>query len=143
MKIRTIKLNRAYKYLWLKYVKGFDLNNHCAKCLVGNYSEKISPQINNHKTVEGVVLDEYDYKYIYICGVTSPYVWKDNLHLALEDCKGSVVEYKFDDGVIIVEDAKQIPIYRQTVYNHPKGIYASYNTCRNWRFAYQQSIKDN
>ena len=33
MEINHISVNANFKYLWLKTVKGVDLEQHCARCL--------------------------------------------------------------------------------------------------------------
>lgn len=143
MRIKEITTTQNFGYLWLKYVTGFDLNVHCAKCLIGKYSKRISPELMANGKLTDIELDEYPYRYIYLCGVTSPYVWADNLHLALEPFQGGVVDFNFNGTQVIIEDAKVVPIKAQSVYKHPKGHIKAYNTCRNWRFAYQQTMKDN
>lgn len=135
MKIKLIELKNKYRYLWLKYVIDFNLAHHCAKCLVGQYSRHINNNISVFKDIE---LNEYPYRYIYLCGVTYPYNWKNNLHLALKECEGNTVEYTFNGDRIIIEDAEIIDITDKYVYHHPNGIYKAYSTCRNWRFATQQ-----
>ncbi len=35
----TVKQERAFRFLWLKYVRGFNPQHHCARCLAGHYSK--------------------------------------------------------------------------------------------------------
>ncbi len=39
-----------YRYLWLKYVVGFDPRYHCARCLVGEYSQLIPLSASTART---------------------------------------------------------------------------------------------
>lgn len=140
MKIIEFKSIYTYKYLWLKYVTGFDLNVHCAKCLLGEYSKKINVKLFEEDLIKNIDLDEHNSKYIYLCGVTKPYIWENNLHLALEHCEGSTVVFDECGAHAIIEDAKRIEIKPRIYYKHPNGRLQNYNTCRNWIFAYQQTI---
>lgn len=138
MRIDVFRTTETYQYLWLKYVTGFNLEVHCARCLLGNYSKRVGVDALNSGNMQMVELDEFPYKYIYLCGVTSPYRWERNLHIALEPCKGSKVVINECGVYAEISDAKRIEIQSQSVYYHPKGASKEFNTCRNWRFAYQQ-----
>lgn len=125
----------SFRYLWLKYITGFDLSAHCAKCLHGTYSSHFGGHV---KRVVGARLNEAPARFFYICGVTEPYRWKDNLHVAFRYKPGSVLQY--DDGKtgIVIEDAERIEIQKLPDYQlEPHGTDRAYHTCRNWRFAYQ------
>ncbi|MEQ1906146.1 MAG: DUF6573 family protein [Pirellulaceae bacterium] len=53
----TVKQERAFKFLWLKYVRGFNPTHHCARCLNGNYST-LFPYSSGHvppQTIDGVL----------------------------------------------------------------------------------------
>lgn len=138
MRIVDFKSVYSYKYLWLKYVTGFNLDVHCARCLLGNYSKKVGVYSLYNGAMHNIELDEYPYRYIYLCGVTIPYRWENNLHLALEYCEGGYVVFDECGVHVEVENAKRIEIKTRPYYAHPKGHLREYNTCRNWRFAYQQ-----
>lgn len=140
-KLRIFKTTERFGYLWLKYVTGFDLSHHCAKCLLGEYSDAFHFGEKNHDVIN-YQLDEHPARYYYICGVTKPYNWKRNLHLAFEYAEGEYVEYKDDYTYILIENAKKIPIIPLYPYMTEHGADRSYNTCRNWRFAYQMTYGD-
>ncbi len=40
-----LHITAPFRYLWLKSVTGVDLSVHCAKCLLGEYDERISNTI--------------------------------------------------------------------------------------------------
>lgn len=129
--ISIFSTDRNFRYLWLKYVTGFDLSVHCAKCLVGEYSKR-------RFTDGSLLLDEFPAEYYYLCGVVMPYKWADNLHLAFRYKEGGRIEYNDGHTRIDISNAEAIPIRTLPSYSlHPKGKFVTYNTCRNWRFAYQ------
>ena len=138
--IKVFKTRERFGFLWLKYVTGFDLEQHCARCLLGEYSTIFQ---YGKQTLEVLDknLDEHRARWYYLCGVTKPYVWRKNLHLAFEYADGEVLEYKDDNTYILIENARRIPIEEQKHYMTIYGNNSSYNTCRNWRFAYQMTYK--
>ena len=133
--IRVFKTSQRFKYFWCKYVNGFNLDVHCAKCLIGHYSKKVSAD----KCIINATLNEYDCKYYYICGVTTPYVWVNNFHLAFELAPNEILEYYDGNTYIAIENARQIPIIKRDYRDAKFGNNKSFNTCRNWQFAYQMS----
>lgn len=130
--IRHIKQNVLFKYLWLKYVTGVNLDVHCARCLVGPYSKRISPNLQEQ---HDVALSEFDGKYYYLCGVSSPYRWERNFHLAFRYKQGETLRVNENGIEIEIENAERVPIVKWSSYEHPKGVNSAYNTCRNWQFA--------
>lgn len=136
--IRVFKTDETFGYLWLKYVTGFNLEQHCAKCLLGEYSSAF--QFGRQTTaLHNEELNEHPARYYYLCGVTKPYRWMKNLHVAFEYAEGEILEYKDEKTYILIENARQIPIVAQKQYMTIHGGTPSYNTCRNWRFAYQMT----
>ena len=133
--IRIFSTKVKFRYFWAKYVDGFNLNVHCARCLLGHYSKKVAPD----KSLINVALDEHASRYYYICGVTTPYVWANNFHLAFEFAPNEILEYYDDNTHIAIENARQIPIVKRDYRDAKFGNNNSYNTCRNWQFAYQMS----
>lgn len=118
MKIVELNVNSSFSYLWLKTVKDVDLSQHCARCLIGEYDKRISPRKEH---IENIELENSIY---YLCGVSKPYVWNNNFHLAFEPCEGSTIQIN-DKGIsVIIEGAKQLPISDKYI-NHPKMIYKS------------------
>lgn len=136
--IREFKTTEVFSYLWLKYVVDFDLTNHCAKCLIGEYSSAFRKG-ECTPIIKEFILNEHDAKYYYLCGVTKPYKWIRNLHVAFEYANGEFLHYNDGRTTLLVENARQINIKPQTNYISQFGHLRSYNTCRNWRFAYQMT----
>ena len=136
--LELFKTTENFRYLWLKYVTGFDLSVHCAKCLVGQYSQYFKIGGVQTRSAIGLRLFESYARYYYLCGVTTPFRWEDNLHLAFEYEKGSQVVYWDGKTEIVIRDARRIDIKELPSYDlDPHGKLAEYHTCRNWRFAYQ------
>lgn len=128
--IKSLDVTKPFKYLWLKNVKGVDLSVHCAKCLVGEYDKHVSNRIyslGNYEIENGIY---------YLCGVSKPYKWENNFHLAFEYSENASIVYK-DNGIsVVIENAKRLPI--NTDYIDETNMHAhkpAYNTCRNWQFA--------
>lgn len=132
--IKNIVIRRPYKYLWLKYVIGVNLNYHCARCLLGAYSEKINPDI---EVITPIVLDEAPARYYYLCGVAKSGKWADNFHLAFKHVPGEMILREGGGIDVIIQDATEIQIVPidKTTNTHPKRFLPFYHTCRNWRFA--------
>lgn len=131
MKINYIKVEKDFMYLWLKTVENVDLTKHCAKCLIGEYDKRINNTIKEKKEI---VLDPN--KVYYLCGVSKPFVWRNNFHLAFKNKIGSTIKYINNGIEIVIEDAEQLPINFD--YIDKNNIFANnkaYCTCRNWQFA--------
>ena len=131
MIIKKMEVERPFKYLWLKAVKYVDLSKHCARCLIGNYDNRIN---SDTKVVHDVELNDGDI--YYLCGVAFPYKWENNFHLAFRYKDGSNIEYSNNGITVKIKDAERLPI--DSKYNNPldKHIHnKAYYTCRNWQFA--------
>lgn len=137
MKLVRFETTEFFRYLWLKYVTDFDLSVHCARCLIGQYS-RIFPFRGRVTEMYNEPLEEHTAKWLYLCGVSNRY--ENNLHIAFEEAEGETLFY--DDGktIVEIEGARQIPIVQLESYPlEEKGNLKEYNTCRNWRFAYQMT----
>lgn len=132
--IEKIEVKARFRFLWLKYVDSVDLNQHCAKCLLGEFSKKISNQITLQ---ENIALDEVIPKYYYLCGVSLPYRWIKNFHLAFKYKEGSTLEIDENGISLIIKDAELVRIlpYDMRKRKHSKIVRPEFNTCRNWWFA--------
>lgn len=130
MNIRKIKITKPFKYLWLKKIVGVDLSVHCAKSLLGEYSKALT---NRTKEAENIELDGDIY---YLCGVSLPYVWENNFHLAFRWKENSVLQFS-DKGIDIeIDGAERIEFSQKDVDNSlPQSKKKEFYTCRNWQFA--------
>ena len=139
MEINHISVNANFKYLWLKTVKGVDLEQHCARCLKGEYDKRISPAM---KEGRGIALEDSVY---YLCGVAQPFKWEKNFHLAFMPQPGSTIHYESNGITVEIEGAVQLPICTDNIdQSHPKARLKSYHTCRNLQFAnwFQTHLKN-
>lgn len=131
MRIKSLDVYGKFGYLWLKNVIDVNLNQHCAKCLIGMYNENIDANVTH---VENVELPDGIH---YLCGVSSPYRWKNNFHLAFMPHKGSNVDVDYNGIHVIIEDAEQLPIsFDNLDTSHPFYPKSAYRTCRCWQFAH-------
>jgi len=130
MKIKRLDIEASFRYFWLKYIEDFDLSNHCARAFIGKYEKNLSI---------GLILPESEY--YYMCGVSSPYIYNNNFHLAFRHKEGSEIKVKRHGVKVWITDAEEIEItpLMEGEAHHPKGKYKEFYTCRNWQFAYQIS----
>lgn len=134
IEFRELTIHRPFRYLWLKYVTGHNLNFHCARCLVGEYSEKIKPV---PAELRNITLDEHPAKIIYLCGVATPYNWSRNFHLALLEQPGMNYFVSENGITVAVRNAVPLPITTDAMnaIEHPNRLKKQFGTCRNWQFA--------
>lgn len=136
IEFRELTVHMEFRYLWLKYVTGYDLNFHCAKSLKGEYSQKITPQAQIRRDI---VLDEFPSRIVYLCGVAKPYNWSKNFHLALLESDGAEPLRISENNITVeVHNAIPLPITADAMnaVEHPKASQKAYGTCRNWWFAH-------
>ncbi|MDX3205156.1 hypothetical protein [Streptomyces scabiei] len=142
----TIKRgNRTYRYLWLKYVTGIDLTQHCARSLHGRYSR----QVNQDLTEATITLDEFPTPTCwYLCGVTTdPSRWAENPHLAFEAAPGCVEQLEVQHLSVTLTGARTIAGWGANSIPADAAHAAdrTYVSCRNWQFAHHlhaQGIPD-
>lgn len=70
----------GFRYFWMKRVHGFDPSQHCARCLKGHYVAQVGSSMAANVPIQ-IEADHGDV--LYLCGVSAPYVWTRNFHLAL------------------------------------------------------------
>lgn len=129
--IQSIKVSKPFRYLWLKSVVDVDLSQHCAKCLIGKYSKAVN---NTSSYFENIQLENGVY---YLCGVSIPYNWNNNFHLAFEYKQGSSIHYSNNGIEIIIENAVALPISTEYIdADDPNYNKKAFYTCRNWQFAH-------
>lgn len=139
--INRMKVESKFMYLWLKYVNGVDLKVHCAKSLLGEYSKKIST--STKEIDEPIELNEAECKAYYLCGVSKPYNWSKNFHLAFKEKDGARISIERNGILIEIENAEEIPISAEYINPlDPNANKKAYYTCRNWQFAYMMKTNN-
>lgn len=137
--VLQLSVSQPFSYLWLKYVHGTDLSVHCAKCLLGEYESRIhtnSPEFSNIRLRPA--------PYYYLCGVSKPYVWSRNFHLAFREKEGSMLEVKRNGIHIILQNAEEVKFSQTDVDPaDPHARHKAYFTCRNWQFAHKLRTLEN
>lgn len=134
--------------LWAKYVRGCNLNNHCAGCVLGSWSKKFSkcwnPKLGEQYVIEMDEQPDGNYRALYLCGVSNKEGtqakknYPHNLHLPIvpEEGRKDAIDFEewhieIDGGYIdrIPEEKELAPIFFKEPYN------ALYYTCRIFRWA--------
>ena len=132
--ISKIEVIGNFRYLWLKSVEGVDLSVHCAKSLIGRYDNRINPRIG---TAENIILTD---KIYYMCGVSQPYVWSNNFHIAFREKTGSHIEVERNGVKLQIDNAEEIAFSEKDIDFHlPFATKREFYTCRNWQFANKMS----
>ncbi len=133
--IKSITVSEPMKYIWLKYVTGVDLSNHCAKCLKGAFSNRLDATTAH---AEDIKLDEAKANIFYLCGVSQPFRWVKNFHLAFRHKEGETLEFKSNGIHVIIENAERIKFSSDDIAPDAPNIEKkAYSTCRNWQFAHK------
>ncbi|MFJ7422762.1 hypothetical protein ACIQXD_29785 [Streptomyces uncialis] len=135
-RITITRNDRTYRYLWLKYVTGVDLTQHCARSLHGPYSPAVDPR---HTHLDLTLTEHPQPICWYLCGVTTdPSRWADNPHLALEAAPGETHTLTVQHLDVTLTDAR--PIIGWGHHSIPPADSNAHNrryaTCRNWQFAH-------
>lgn len=128
----AIPLSDAYKFWWLKYVTGFRPVFHCAKCLAGLYSKRVSLAMPLN---EVVLLDEHESEVLYLCGVTAPFGSKHNFHLPFRRAARKRIHVMDPLGrfAIAIQNAEALPIPALEPWTHGKP--KRFTSCKNFAFA--------
>lgn len=126
----------GFRYFWMKSVTGFDPSVHCARCLRGNYEKVIGSKMPTNQRLdlggytEGAVL--------YLCGVSAPYRWASNAHLAVKVKKGAVATVTLYTGdVVQMFDCIALPFDDKVARERFPERSIAFLSCRNFQFAAQ------
>jgi hypothetical protein len=126
---------RGWRYLWAKHAVGFAPSVHCARCLKGDYLNQFGKDMGVN------VLTPIDLpagELVYFCGVATPYVWANNLHLAVRVKPGaSAVISAYNGDVIEVDGAEQVHFDDKEARRLFPERAEEFLTCRNFQFAAQ------
>lgn len=137
----TLKITSArptltgWKYFWMKTVVGFDSGKHCARCLRGEYVKAVGLDTPVN---EDVALDYPNGTVLYLCGVSTPYQWRNNLHLPVRVMAGAVAEVEAWNGDrVTITGAEPMPIDGLVARRAFPTRTSAFLTCRNFQFGAQ------
>lgn len=139
-------LFEGYRFMWIRSVKGFNPQVHCAKCFKGNYINinPISPkmpyetnkdyhiELDNKPLLTSVLLDGKVLHYF--CIVSQPYKWEENIHAGFIFKQGSKVERDFKGQHITLTNAKEVYFDDSVVQKKYNHLGKEFTTCRNFQF---------
>lgn len=132
----------SYSSMWLKYVTGVDLRQHCIRSLTGRRSRRI----DRESPWQRLVLDEAPRPTaFYLCAVSRPYRWEENAHLAFEPAPGeqwsglalvpALQVNLYDARPILGWGGSSVPVGAEHAADR------RFATCRNWQFAWHLSLE--
>ena len=107
-----------FKWLWAKYVTGFDERHHCTNSLRGHYSRKFSKHNPSLTTTGTITFDEQvpnTFDAIYICGVSSngyrtKLNYPHNVHAVIISEPGNIDEWSFESWRMAIRFGRFLPI---------------------------------
>lgn len=136
VEIEKIELAEDFTFLWLYYITGINLEEHCQKSFKGKLSKYINFDDKGH-IEENILLDEKESDYYYLCGGSKPYVWENNFHLAFKKKEGSVIDIDEHGIKVRIINAERILFSEEDIdKSYPHADEEKYYTCRNWQFAH-------
>lgn len=138
----ALPLEKAFRFLWARYVIGFDPSKHCQLCLLGRTSARF--KMGDFGVPAVIILDEFaDFDFIYICGVAHGQRWARNFHLAARHREGAEARgrcYTGQEIVLLNGELIEIPLLPDGF----NGKNRSFTTCRNYQFGaavYQRNAR--
>src|SRR5215472_8100711 len=125
----------GFLHLWAVYVRGFNPQHHCQRCLRGPISKLITSR--RTPVLQQIVLDEArNFSVVYICGVSNGRIGdrsNRNLHLPLRCVPGEYFEYEtYNKYRIVVRNAQLLPIPH--LEDWWMGYSPAFSRCSNFRF---------
>jgi hypothetical protein len=122
----------GFQYWWLKSVRGYRLDVHCARCLVGPYDRRINKAMPLGQAVE------LQGDLVYLCGVADGRRWANNFHAAAAFEEGESFSLPTYNGLDVrFDNARMITI--EPLPDGWNGLDKSFTTCRNYQFALQMA----
>jgi hypothetical protein len=119
----------------MKTVIGFDSGQHCARCLRGDYVKAVGLKMPVN---EDLALDYPEGTILYLCGVSTPYQWRNNLHLAVRVKAGATATAGAWTGDRVeILGAEALPIDGLVARRAFPSRNSAFLTCRNFQFGAQ------
>lgn len=124
---------KTYRFLWAKYVNGFNDNAHCANCLRGKRTEYLG--VNAPTNIEFAMDESPNWDFIYLCGVTYA-GYEFNLHLPVAYSFGDTASFTDHAGLTFTfHNAREVGI--PPLPDGFMGYDRSFTTCRNFQFGWE------
>jgi hypothetical protein len=127
---------RGWRYLWAKRVDAFNASKHCAGCFVGEYATDFGKEMPVNDRVR-INLAQKPGEVFYFCGVSSPYKWDHNFHLAgVIDPAAPVIEVPMYHGDYVrVHGLRRVKFTDAAARERFPDRASNFLTCRNFQFA--------
>lgn len=132
-------LRAAWRFLWCKSAEAFDPRQHCAKCLKGRYETRFGLDMPADDMVD---LDHGPGALLYFCGVSKPYRWDRNLHLAVRvtgDPQDIASATAWNGDKVTIAGAEEVPFNDEAARAGYPALGAAFLTCRNFQFGAQMA----
>ena len=132
----------GYRFLWARYVRGFDARRHCQPCLVGPTASGFGVGTAHRVGRFDFELDRrYPYDFLYVCGLASgPKEERGakNLHFPLRHEPGATARIATFNGYeLVAHDAVEVTIPERQAKGW-SGLDEETLGCKNFRFAMGQ-----
>jgi len=128
----------GYRFFWAMTVVGFNDNEHCQKCFVGQRLSVIrATTVPMNETIELMVQEG---TVVYFCGVSESHVWAKNFHLAVRvtgDKNDRIVSSMVNGQTITIRGAGKIDFDERAAQQLYPEKSRKFLTCRNFQFAAQ------
>jgi hypothetical protein len=122
----------GFQYWWLKSVRDYRLDVHCARCLVGPYDRRINKAMPLNQPVE------LHGDLVCLCGGAAGQRWVHHFHAAAKLEVGTQFSVPTYNGLTVhFHNAQMIPI--EPLPESWNGLNKAFTTCRNYQFAVQMS----
>lgn len=133
----TIEARDTFSSIWLKGIEAVDLETHCLSTFIGPRYR----QVDRNKKLQTVTIEPGPREVaLYLCGVTAPYRWADNAHLALRPSLGAQWhgEAAVPGLVVTLLGAEPLSGWGEwdVPMGHPQYGDRLYRTCRNLQFGW-------
>jgi hypothetical protein len=116
----------------MKHVTGFNPSVHCARCLRGSYESLVGTGMIVNEPIPLLVQPG---AVLYLCGVSMPYRWQNNLHVAVEPFEGGVVSVtSYTGDIITFHGAREIKFDDAEARRRFPERDKTFLTCRNFQF---------
>lgn len=121
---------RGFRHWWAKTVTGFRDEVHCARCLIGPYVPSLGSSWSGQPTRVQLPPGAL----FYLCGVSAPYRWDRNFHLALAPADHALRVRTYAGQTVLIEGARVLPFSGADAARLYPERGAEFLTCRNFQF---------